>query len=164
MYHWGLLAVLLLLLLYPHLASGKVPNKIPQTLPNSSPNIQTRYIGVAFQPVNLEHVPVATQLPSKTRNTKTVIRSSQNCVQALKDAGLLPQGRVTLDGYARSIPSVKREVAEGEKVIIKTSESTLGHILYAQKINGQYISLVEGGHPVGAGRTVPADVVLGVVE
>jgi len=54
---------------------------------------------------------------------------------------------------------------EGERAVISTSEGRgTGHVVYVQKVNGQYISLIEGGYPGGVGRIVSKSVIRGEVN
>lgn len=88
------------------------------------------------------------------------------CVDVLKVNGDLPDAKVTKDGFARSIPSEKiKEFKPGEEMVIKTKESSMGHVLKV-KINekGQAVSIKEGGHPEGEGRIVDPKVIVGEVK
>ncbi len=87
-----------------------------------------------------------------------------DCVGTLKRAGLLPNEQVTKDGYARTIPTKPLEIKEGERVVIKTKESYMGHVLQVEKIGGKLISTVEGGYRNGVGRVVSESVVVGEVS
>jgi len=102
-----------------------------------------------------------TQIPD-TKKIPSVRAYRGNCYRTVKNAGYdLPR---TIDGYARTIPAVSRPIAEGEEVVLKTAESSLGHVLVAKKVDGQLVSVVEGGHSLGVGRVVDPSLVLGVVE
>lgn len=74
-----------------------------------------------------------------------------NCVSTVKAAGYaVPR---TLDGYARTIPVTSTALPkEGEVVVIKTSESWMGHVAVAKMVNGQLVSVVDS---VGKGRIIP---------
>jgi len=86
-----------------------------------------------------------------------------NCVSTLKSAGLLPQGPVTKDGQAATIPVKPLDIKEGEKAVIRTAEGPIGHVLQIELKNGKYISTVEGGYANGVGRTVNPAVIVGQV-
>lgn len=87
-----------------------------------------------------------------------------DCVSTLKKAGLLPQGRVTKDGRAETIPVKPLQIREGEHAVIRTAEGPIGHVLQVTLEGGKYISTVEGGHSAGVGRTVDPDVIAGEVS
>lgn len=88
-----------------------------------------------------------------------------NCVSTLKSAGLLPNKQVTVDGFARTIPTEPLKIKEGEKAVIKTTEGKgTGHVLQVTKKDGNLISTVEGGYRNGVGRVVPPSVVVGEVS
>ena len=88
-----------------------------------------------------------------------------NCVLTLKRAGLLPQGRVTLNGYASTIPIKPLDLKDGERAVVRTTEGRgTGHVVYVEKRGDQYFSLIEGGYPGGVGRSVPSSVIQGQVS
>lgn len=87
-----------------------------------------------------------------------------SCVLTLKVAGLLPNRRVTKDGFARSIPIKKLDMKEGERAVLSTSGSKIGHVVYAEKKNGQYVSIVEGGVGQPSGRVIPASSIRGEID
>lgn len=86
-----------------------------------------------------------------------------NCVSTLKQAGLLPNKKVTTNGLAKTIPTKPLELKDGEKAVIKTKEGWTGHVVYVQKRGDKYISIVEGGYVNGVGREVPPSVIVGQV-
>lgn len=92
------------------------------------------------------------------------VTSRGNCVGTLKAAGVLPKGKVTKDGFARTIPTKPIALKPGMERVVKTTESGMGHVL---KIwvneKGQAISTIEGGHPQGVGRVVDPSVIVGEV-
>lgn len=82
----------------------------------------------------------------------------------LKAAGKIPNKPVTKDGFARTIPSKPIELKPGMKRVIKTKESSMGHVLEVWvNEKGQAISTTEGGHPQGVGRVVDPSVIIGEV-
>lgn len=102
---------------------------------------------------------VAAVWPKKAPRT----RLGTDCVSTLKRAGLLPQGRVTLNGRASSIPVKPLKLSEGEKAVVKTREGPIGHVVYVEKVDGQYVSRVEGGYRGGIGRVVNPKMIVGEV-
>lgn len=102
--------------------------------------------------------------PRKAHRLAQAKRNPYNCVSTLKKAGKLPQGRVTRDGYARSIPVKTLEMKEGQTAVIVTRESWTGHALEVKLNKGKYISITEGNHPQGIGRVVDPAVIKGEVS
>lgn len=86
-----------------------------------------------------------------------------DCIGELKRSGDLPNRRVTRDGFARTVPVKPLNIAEGEEKVISTKESSMGHVVKVKKVNGNLVSVQEGGHPVGEGRVVDPAVVKGEV-
>lgn len=71
----------------------------------------------------------------------------------------------TLDGYARTVKVDSKELPpEGKRVVIKTNESFMGHILVAVNKGGKLVSVIEGNHPVGEGRVVPISAYRGYIN
>ena len=134
-----------------------------QTKPAKAQNyaipVENWHASVVFA-VNSPQTTITPRAPRITYKKRT----PYNCVSTLKNAGLLPKGPVTKDGYARTIPAKPLAMVEGEKAIIKTKEGWTGHVLQVVKKDGQYISTVEGGHPAGVGRVVPESVIIGQVN
>lgn len=90
--------------------------------------------------------------------------SSGNCVSTLQMTGLMRQGKVTKDGFARTIPVKPLKLKEGEKAVIRTAEGPLGHVLQVKLEKGKYVSTVEGGYKNGVGRVVNPAVIQGEVS
>lgn len=145
-YHLGLLVVaLLLFLLKPHLVSGNNPDII---LPNNCPDVTSRYVSTAIQPLNIQHVPRATTIVSKTRNP--VVRTSRgNCIETVRQAGyFVPR---TLDGYARTVKIDSTELPpEGETVVIRTSHSSMGHVSVIENVDGKLVYVEDSVFPKGS--------------
>lgn len=99
---------------------------------------------------SVEVIPIKKKVTTRTSFRK----DTGNCVSTVRNAGyFVPR---TIDGYARTIPvSSKAMPPEGKTVVIKTAESKLGHVLVAKNVGGKLVSIVEGNHPIGEGRTVP---------
>ena len=120
---------------------------------NSDINQNRLYIPSSKQTA-LKNDPSADLTPKKPANPG-------NCIQTLKNAGVLPNKRVTKDGFARTIPTKLIHLYPGLERVVKTNESATGHVLKI-RVNdqGQAVSIVEGGHPQGVGRIVdPAKIV-----
>ena len=75
------------------------------------------------------------------------------------------QGKVTKDGFARTIPVKPIKLVPGTVAVIRTKEGPVGHVLQI-KVNseGQAISTVEGGYKNGVGRVVNPAVIQGEVN
>lgn len=151
----------LLILIFGTLALGRYADAQQQEL------LKTNYTGPNES--IMTSLAVASSIPEtkitpKPRRIAYTKSTPLNCVSTLKASNLLPKGPVTLDGYARTIPAKPLELKEGEKAVIKTKEGWTGHVLQVVKKGDQYISTVEGGHPVGVGRVVPSSVILGEVN
>lgn len=104
--------------------------------------------------------PIAQPNPKAVPSNEVAVRG--NCVATVRAAGYhVPR---TKDGYARTIPVSSTALPpEGVPVVIKTTESAMGHVLVAVNHGGKLTSVVEGNHPVGAGRVVPNAVYRGYV-
>ena len=85
------------------------------------------------------------------------------CLDALKNAGRLPNVPVTTDGYARTVPVKPLEkLRPGMLRVICTNEGIYGHCLEIWVNEDlQMISTVEANHPEGVGRIVDPSVVRG---
>ena len=94
---------------------------------------------------------------------KGVPKYPRNCISTVRAAGYyVPR---TLDGFARTVKVDSKELPpEGKRVVIKTSESVMGHVLVAENKGGKLISVIEGNHPVGEGREVPLNLYKGYVN
>jgi len=87
-----------------------------------------------------------------------------DCVTTLKLSGDLPMRSVSPTNLAQDIPTKPLELAEGATAVIKTNEGPIGHVLKVQRLQGNLVSIVEGGHPVGVDRIVDPSVVMGEVD
>lgn len=90
------------------------------------------------------------------------------CVEKLKDEGILPNKKITKNGYAGSIPTKPLDVdklKDGQSVVIVTKEGSKGHVLEAVKQGDKLVSKTEGGmgRP-SEGRVVSKTVIKGVVN
>ncbi len=97
--------------------------------------------------------------PSKTYTRKTGIVAYKGtrlncdrypnavgcCVEVMKNAGLLPQGKVTGNGTAGTIATEPLKLAEGERTVIVTREGSVGHTLEVEMKEGEYVVTKEGG-------------------
>ena len=85
-----------------------------------------------------------------------------DCVSTLRGAGYnVPR---TTDGYARSIPVVGKDIAEGEVKVAVTYEGAVGHVVAVKQVDGQLISVTEGNHSQGVGRVVSPSVLKGFTD
>lgn len=85
----------------------------------------------------------------------------KNCVTTVVQAGYkLPKSR---NGWAGTIPTNAKSINEGQLAVAVTTEGTHGHVLVVKRVDGQYISVIEGNYPNGIGRVVPTTVIKGFV-
>lgn len=126
---------------------------LPQKEPLQSPtsDFSRSKASIATKPV---------KAPAKRQGVST----RGNCVATLKVAGLLKCKDCSPTDLAKDIPTARAELAVGEKGVIVTTEGRgTGHVVYAERLSdGTYKSIVEGNHPVGAGRILNEGVVKGV--
>ena len=102
-----------------------------------------------------------TQIPD-TKKIPSVRAYRGNCVQTLKDAGILKCTDCSPTDRAIDIPTNQATLADGKCAVAITREGgVLGHALYVCKKEGSLISTVEGGYVGGQGRVVSPDVVKG---
>ena len=105
---------------------------------------------------------MSTIIVETPKQTAVAPRYRGNCISTLKQAGYaVPR---TTDGFARSIPVVGKDIAEGETKVAITYEGAVGHALVVKKIEGQLVSVVEGNHSIGVGRVVDPSVLKGFVD
>ena len=142
-----LLAIVLLLLLNPQDASGT----------NSKEEVYTTRLVAVRAPLN----PITDRQPISKHTQYRAARATYNCVAHLRLKGFdVPR---TLNGYAGSIPVRTQEISEGEVKIAVTREGTYGHVVAVQLQNGVLVSVEEGNHSEGVGRTVPWEVLKGFI-
>lgn len=73
------------------------------------------------------------------------------CVEVMKDAGLLPQGKVTGNGTAGTIAVEPLKLKEGESTVVVTREGAVGHTLAIRQDKDCKRIIKEGG--AGRDRT-----------
>lgn len=114
-------------------------------------------------PFRLSSLPIVASRVVPTRHWRPVVRfyprSRYNCVWIVRNAGFaVPR---STDGFARTIPvSSKGLPPEGKLVVIKTSESRMGHVLVARRVGNVLTSVVDS---VGKGRIIPLSVYRGYI-
>jgi len=86
------------------------------------------------------------------------------CIFALQREGLLPLGKIAPNGTAGSLAVKPVELKPGMLRVVRTNEGKVGHVLEIWvNEKGIPISVTEGGHPVGVGREVDPNVIMGEV-
>jgi len=151
------LALIFLLLGFTKKAGGYTQQASEPLINDPAPRL-----AAIAAPVVLPTQPPATPKP-KPKVAKYV-PARANCVTTLKKAGVLPCQDCSPTDLAKDIPTNRADLEIGERGVIVTSEGVgTGHVLYAERLpDGSYKSLVEGNHPVGKGRIVDPDVLIGV--
>jgi hypothetical protein len=87
--------------------------------------------------------------------------ASRNCVTTVLRAGYtLPP---TKNGYAGTIPTNAKDIKDGQLAVAVTTEGPVGHVLVVKKVDGKYVSVIEGNFLNGVGRIVPTSVIKGFV-